>query len=616
MANLICDFALKSLCTKLFVLLQMDVGELLNFKPSVAPKRPSQPIEDPDAALDEEFYDDPNESYEKRAAKRRKLKKAAQKKIEEQRLAMLEAEALAAAAENAKDSSAPSEEILEKLAQADESGEEVLDEHKLKRMILNFDKKVSKNQELRIKFPDEPAKFMSSEVELHDAIQEMRVISTAPDLYPILVDMEFIATLLGLLSHDNADVAVAIVDLLQELTDIDTLNESEEGTASLVQALSAQQICALLVQNIDRLNDAASNEEADGIHNTLAIIENLIEFRPELCKEAADAGLLLWIIGKRLKVKLAFDGNKLYASEIFSILVQNEPYNRRLFCELAPGGVVGGAMDSLLQQLAYYKRHDPNSAEEQELMENIFDGLCALLLYSPNRDLFLKAEGLQLMNLMLREKKTSRNGALKVLNHALSGPEGKDNCVKFVDVLGLRTIFPLFMKTPKKQKRKGVSIEQHEEHVVSIVASLLKNCKGPQKQRILTKFTEADHEKVERLMELHFKYVDRVSLTEERLRSSGQDDEDELYLERLNGGLYVLQLIDFVIVDVCANGAATIKQHVHKILNQRKATVKTIRNVIREYAGTLGDENDDVSEEDQRQRENERQYLLQLVDKF
>ena len=214
---------------------------------------------------------------------------------------------------------------------------------------------------------------------------------------------------------------------------------------------------------------------------------------------------------------------------------------------------------------------------------------------------------------MLREKKTSRNGALKVLNHALSGPEGRDNCVKFVDILGLRTIFPLFMKTPKKQKRKGVSVEQHEEHVVAVVASLLKNCKGSQKQRILTKFTEADHEKVERLMELHFKYMDRLAFTEERLRGQ-QEDEDEAYLERLNGGLYTLQLIDYVIVDVSANGAASVKQRVHQILNQRKASVKAIRNVIREYAGTLGDDTDeDVNNE---LREQERQSLLQLVDKF
>lgn len=32
-----------------------------------------------------------------------------------------------------------------------------------------------------------------------------------------------------------------------------------------------------------------------------------------------------------------------------------------------------------------------------------------------NRDRFLRGEGLQLMNLMLREKKMSRNGSLKVI---------------------------------------------------------------------------------------------------------------------------------------------------------------------------------------------------------
>lgn len=39
------------------------------------------------------------------------------------------------------------------------------------------------------------------------------------------------------------------------------------------------------------------------------------------------------------------------------------------------------------------------------MMENLFDCLCSLLLHNPNRERFLKGEGLQLMNLMLKEKK-------------------------------------------------------------------------------------------------------------------------------------------------------------------------------------------------------------------
>jgi beta-catenin-like protein 1 len=44
----------------------------------------------------------------------------------------------------------------------------------------------------------------------------------------------------------------------------------------------------------------------------------------------------------------------------------------------------------------------------------------------------------------------------------MSGPDGKENCNKFVDILGLRTIFPLFMKTPKKNRRRILTTEEHE----------------------------------------------------------------------------------------------------------------------------------------------------------
>lgn len=66
-----------------------------------------------------------------------------------------------------------------------------------------------------------------------------------------------------------------------------------------------------------------------------------------------------------------------------------------------------------------------------------------------------------------REKKISRSSALKVLDHAMIGPEGTDNCHKFVDILGLRTIFPLFMKSPKKIKKVGTTEKEHEGRCAS-----------------------------------------------------------------------------------------------------------------------------------------------------
>lgn len=34
-----------------------------------------------------------------------------------------------------------------------------------------------------------------------------------------------------------ADIAIAVVDLMQELTDVDTLNESEENATALIDAM-------------------------------------------------------------------------------------------------------------------------------------------------------------------------------------------------------------------------------------------------------------------------------------------------------------------------------------------------------------------------------------------
>jgi len=55
------------------------------------------------------------------------------------------------------------------------------------------------------------------------------------------------------------------------------------------------------------------------------------------------------------------------------------------------------------------------------------------------------------------------------------------------------------------------------EHIISIVASLVKNCEGIQRQRLINKFIENDHEKIDRLMELHFKYLDRVNKADDKI---------------------------------------------------------------------------------------------------
>ncbi|XP_035015060.1 beta-catenin-like protein 1 [Hippoglossus stenolepis] len=577
----------------------MDVGELLNYQPDRGAKRLRQ--EDGGAAGGVE---------DSRGGKQQKGQSVRE-------LARYRDVATGGGIEAGMDSeelTGDKKKILEKLMDQDEDEPEaeLVDESSVKKMILTFEKRSYKNQELRIKFPDNPEKFMESELDLNDIIQEMHVIATMPDLYHLLVELNSVHSLLGLLSHENTDVAIAVVDLLQELTDIDTLQESEEGAEVLIDALLEGQVVALLVQNMERLDEQVK-EEADGIYNTLAIVENMAEFRPGLCAEAAQQGLMQWLL-KRIKAKIPFDANKLYCSEILAILLQNNDNTRELLGEM-------DGIDVLLQQLSVFKRHNPSTAEEQEMMENLFDALCSCLMLSSNRDRFLKGEGLQLMNLMLREKKMSRTSGLKVLDHGMIGPEGADNCHKFVDILGLRTIFPLFMKTPKKLKKTGASEKEHEEHVSSIIASMLRNLKSQQRSRLLTKFTENDCEKVDRLMELHFKYLEAVQQADKRIegekhemvrRGEILDDglEDEFYLRRLDAGLFVLQLICYIMVEISNSGISQLQQRVHQILNLRGGSLKVVRHIMREYAESIGDGKSDEFKEAERKR------IMDLVESF
>lgn len=488
---------------------------------------------------------------------------------------------------------------------------EPLDEVSLKKLLLQFEKRLYRNQELRIKFPDMPEKFLDSEVELNDTVQEMHIIATTPELYHIVVELNTVQSLLQLLSHDNTDISIAAVDLLQEMTDVETDDDNEDAINAFFDALLEAQLIALLIQNMDRL-DESIKEEADGIHNSLAIVENLTEVRPEACVDAGQQGVVPWLL-KRIRAKMPFDDNKLYCSEVLSILLQNHEENRQLLGELE-------GIDLLLQQLSMYKRHDPSTVEEIEFMENLFNSLCSALMLPANRDRFLKGEGIQLMNLMLREKKMSRTSALKVLDHAMIGPEGADNCQKFVDILGLGRIFPLFIKTPKAHKKAGPNKRELEEHIVSIVASLEKNCEGIQRQRLINKFVENDHEKIDRLMELHFKYLDRVNKADDKieqkkreLRRSGAEITDELedeYMSRLDAGLFTLQLIDYIMLDACHTGPSSIRQRVTQILSIRGGSIKAIKSIMREYAGSIGD----AKNRDSQTQEQER--ILELVDRF
>jgi beta-catenin-like protein 1 len=138
-----------------------------------------------------------------------------------------------------------------------------------------------------------------------------------------------------------------------------------------------------------------------------------------------------------------FDSNRQYATELLAILLQESRPNRLKVCE---------SMDVLLQALAQYRKVDPLNGDEVELVENLFDALMSCLVESEGKEAFMEQEGIQLMLLMLKQKMYCRMGALKVIATCLLNFD--KGCALFVEHLGLKSLFPIFMKRGLKQYRK------------------------------------------------------------------------------------------------------------------------------------------------------------------
>ncbi|GFY87672.1 ARM repeat superfamily protein [Actinidia rufa] len=213
-----------------------------------------------------------------------------------------------------------------------------------------------------LKYPDHPEKFADSGIDLHDEIHKLKILAGGPEL----VNLNTIPSILGLLSHDNTDIA--IVGLLQDLTDVDVLEDNDEPAQALVDALIENNVLELLVQNLLRLSENDPDEMA-AIYSTLATIEDLIEMKPAVTEMVCEkTKLIRWLLGK---IKYG-ESEEVGADK---------------------------RVDVVLQAVVMYKSQDLTTLDEEEMVENLFDCLCCLLMPLES-ERFLKAEGFDVVGLL------------------------------------------------------------------------------------------------------------------------------------------------------------------------------------------------------------------------
>ncbi|KAK7402497.1 hypothetical protein QQX98_011741 [Neonectria punicea] len=466
-------------------------------------------------------------------------------------------------------------EILDYVDEADARiATEKIDAAWLRKTALNFEKRITKNAELRAKFEDDPQKFIGSEGDLDADIKGLSLLSQHPELYPDFVKTGCVASLVGLLAHENTDIAIDAIEIMGELTDED-VSADEAQWNSLVDAMMDSDVLSLMVSNFSRLNEEEESDRS-GIYHALGVIENLCS-RPSVAERVGeDEKLLQWLLQRIRRKEDSVTQNKQYAAEILAILSQASPTNRTQLTRL-------DTIDLLLQLVSPYRRRDPEKgSEEEEYMENLFEALTCLADDAPGKVKLLEAEGVELCLIMLKEGKKSKPPALRLLDHATGGVTATEVCQKVVEAGGLKTIFTVFMKTQDHRL---------SEHLVSIFASMLRFLPANSAERIraLAKFVEKDYEKISKLIKLRRDYSGRVARADQQneaeMKDVSADNREEAELEwlasRIDAGLFTLQTIDQVLAWLVAEDSGA-RRKIKQLLSERDEKLGVIGTTLRE----------------------------------
>lgn len=152
------------------------------------------------------------------------------------------------------------------------------------------------------------------------------------------------------------------------------------------------------------------------------------------------APIISWLLKRIQQPEPSVSQNKQYSTEVLAILLQSTGSNRAKLIQ-------SEGIDILLQLLSSYRKRDPSKGTEEEaFVENLFDCVTCCADDREGKAKFLVAEGIELCLIMLREGKMSKPRALRLLDHALGGPDGAACCENLVEAAGLKTIFSILMK--------------------------------------------------------------------------------------------------------------------------------------------------------------------------
>jgi beta-catenin-like protein 1 len=464
--------------------------------------------------------------------------------------------------------------------------EENYDVSWIRKIGVNFEKKISRNSDMRAKYENDHSRFIASEADLDSAIKELSVLAEHPELYSEFVKLGCMASLVSLLAHENVDIAIDAIQIISELMDEDT-EAPQKQWEELAEAAVDADLLPLLQQNLDRF-DESQQEDRDGVYNALLLLESLLSNQRFAAIIAKDKALIKWLLNRASKSEKDVTSNKQYSAEILAILVHEESTNRLALIDL-------DAVDILLQLLAPYRRQNPvKTSEEEEWFENLFDALCCLVKEPQGKAKFCEAEGVELCLILMREAKIAKPRALKLLSFAAEG--GAEVCLRIVEAQGLKTVFGMFMK---KLDSEGTA------NILTILSALLNSLPdgSPERIRALAKFVEKDYEKIAQLLKLRRNLAPKIqiildTIQRERKLLSPQEiasHEAEWTTQTVEAGLYNLRYIDLILAWLCVEDKGA-KDRTSELLTEQDGSLADISTTLKNQLAEFDETDTDSAE--------------------
>ena len=495
------------------------------------------------------------------------------------------------------------EELLKQAEASVDPHSKIMDltEKGVKISCASLQKALAKNAMQRGQYPDSPQQYMESELALHEQIQSLGSVASAPALYPIMVEQGVLGDCCTLLSHENTDIAIAVVKLL-----VEWLDPTLPGVDDLAEQVG-EACLDLVVANLGRLN-LTQDEDREGMELMLTLIENLVEINGSgdaIAKTALVPWLFQHFSDDRVVEVLALVFQQGAVHGVYSDLTRMPPYTSSLVEENVATSMDG--LECILQEIAKYRKKQPETEDQVEYLENICTIMASALTFSlHNVPKFLDGQGIELVLRCLREKVHSGGVGLQLLDI-----RDKACCEHLVVAGGLKSLFPIFMGRSiprpalcsdagkglkKARKRWFQRLEQNMIHIIYNWTRFLDE-KSPEDalERFVVKFLEKDCEKCDRLVELLLEYDQKTRTAEYKFYRSDLEetlDQDDVELAaldaKLSGGGEFFHRLGAIAAFACVR-SKTCHSHILTQLTLRKSGIGVVKLAVEDFISVLED---------------------------